>query len=312
MDTKYLNYILTIAKKQNMTKAAEELFVSQSSLSQYLTKLEAEIGAPLFIRAKGKLELTEAGKLYIDAARKVIDIKNDLYYQIRSLNHKSHITIGITSIFGLEMLTTLIPQYKKDFPDVTIEITETNIPSITTLILEESIDCAVIAINDMSVFDPGQLTHLGREEVLLAVPASHPFALTHKSGSSISWESFANTFNADNFILSKKASSLRVLSNRIFNEIGFEPSTMCETNSILTIRSMVEMGIGIAFIAKTCANENNNICYFSLDPPIYRDVAFVHRKGWILNTPEKALIEHILQYFAQEKIRAQIKAPDIQ
>ena len=75
---------------------------------------------------------------------------------------------------------------------------------------------------------------------------------------------------------------------------------------------MVEMGIGIAFIAKTCANENNNICYFSLDPPIYRDVAFVHRKGWVLNTPEKALIEHILQYFAQEKIRAQIKAPDIQ
>lgn len=53
MDTKYLKYVLTIARKKNMTKAAEELYVSQSSLSQYLSRLEQEIGVPLFIRAKG-------------------------------------------------------------------------------------------------------------------------------------------------------------------------------------------------------------------------------------------------------------------
>ena len=53
LDTKYLNYILTIARRKNMTKAAEELYVSQSSLSQYLSRLEQEIGDPLFIRAKG-------------------------------------------------------------------------------------------------------------------------------------------------------------------------------------------------------------------------------------------------------------------
>ena len=51
MDTKYLKYVLTIARKKNMTKAAEELYVSQSSLSQYLSRLEQEIGVPLFIRA---------------------------------------------------------------------------------------------------------------------------------------------------------------------------------------------------------------------------------------------------------------------
>lgn len=55
MDTKYLTYILTIAKRQNMTKAAEDLFVSQSSLSQYLSKLENELGTALFYRSKGSL-----------------------------------------------------------------------------------------------------------------------------------------------------------------------------------------------------------------------------------------------------------------
>ena len=56
MDVKYLNYILAIANRHNMTKAAEDLFVSQSSLSQYLSRLEQALGTPLFIRSKGEAE----------------------------------------------------------------------------------------------------------------------------------------------------------------------------------------------------------------------------------------------------------------
>ena len=71
MDIKYLNY-LSIAKKKNITKAAEALYISQSSLSQYLARLEQDIGAELFVRTKGKLVLTTAGKLYLDAASEVV------------------------------------------------------------------------------------------------------------------------------------------------------------------------------------------------------------------------------------------------
>ena len=132
MDVKYLNYILTIAQRKNMTKAAEELFVSQSSLSQYLSKLEQEVGAPLFLRARGELILTPEGELYVEAAKKVIQIQKELYETIRSKNHKSHITIGVTSQFGLQLLTRVIPPYKKKFPQVTIEISESNVPAIWT------------------------------------------------------------------------------------------------------------------------------------------------------------------------------------
>lgn len=85
MDTRYLTYILTIAEEKNMTKAAKKLFVSQSSLSQYLTKLEQELGTPLFFRTKGELILTPAGELYTEAARNVIRIKKQLYRDIASL-----------------------------------------------------------------------------------------------------------------------------------------------------------------------------------------------------------------------------------
>lgn len=123
MDTRYLTYILAIARKKNMTKAAEELYVSQSSLSQYLTKLEQEIGTPLFFRTKGELTLTPAGKLYTEAAEKVIHIKTQLYKDISSLDNKGHITIGVTSQFGLRALTEIIPKFKAAYPDYRIEIT---------------------------------------------------------------------------------------------------------------------------------------------------------------------------------------------
>lgn len=70
MDIKYLNYFIEIAKKKNITKAAEALYISQSSLSQYLARLEQDIGAELFVRTKGELVLTTAGKLYLDGGKR--------------------------------------------------------------------------------------------------------------------------------------------------------------------------------------------------------------------------------------------------
>lgn len=297
VDIKYLNYILTIAKKENITKAAEELYISQSSLSQYLAKLEQDIGVPLFIRAKGKLTLTKAGELYVKAAEQVISIQKNLYYQMRSSNNKSHITIGVTSIFGLQMLTKLIPKYKEVYPDVTIEITEANIPTLAGMIQEETIDCAVIAMNDINYFEKDQILPLGREELFFAVPT----ALAYRNeAEAISWAEIVEKFSLENFILSKKNSSIRALTDRIFSEMNFIPSTMCETNNIRTVRSMVEMGIGVAFINESCTEKNENICYYSLQPRLFRNLAFVYRKGWILNEPEKNLKDRITQYFLEE------------
>lgn len=73
----------------------------------------------------------------------------------------------MTSQFGLRMLTEIIPAYKKVFPQVTIEITESNVPTLTRMILEEGIDCAVMALNCADAFAEEQVSLLRKEEVLL-------------------------------------------------------------------------------------------------------------------------------------------------
>lgn len=296
MDIRYLTYILTIAQKQNMTKAAEELYVSQSSLSQYLTKLENELGTPLFYRSRGRLSLTPAGELYVEAARRVIGIRDNLYRSIQSLEKRGHITIGVTSQFGLEMLTELIPPFKTCFPNVTVEITESNVPTLTRLIKEENIDCAIMALNDTEAFDQEQVDVLRREEVYWAIPRSHPYCAKNPSRP-ITLEELGENFHNDNILLAKKGSTLRRLADQVTEAAHLTLTTVCETNSIIANRSMVAMGIGVTLIASSCALDKEHVAYYSLIPPITRLNAFVRRKGWVMHEPEMDLRGRILSYF---------------
>lgn len=298
MDTKYLTYILAIAKRQNMTKAAEDLFVSQSSLSQYLSKLESELGTPLFYRTKGSLSLTPAGQLYVTAAEKVIHIKDNLYRSIQNIDNRGHITIGVTSQFGLKMLTELIPPFKASFPDVTIEISETNVPTLTKMLQEENIDCGIMALNAIEPFSPSQVDVLRQEEVYLAIPKTHPY---HQKNTEkpITIQEFAENFSEDNILLSKKGSTLRVLTDQIIESAQIMLSTICETNSIIATRSMVAMGIGVTLIGESCISDQEHVAYYSMNPPLYRMNAFVRRKNWVMNRPECRLRDDILHYFLQ-------------
>lgn len=71
MDTKLIEYILTIAETKSIAKSAEELFLTQSALNQQLLKLEKELGAPLFVRTRNHWELTDVGTLYVEPPKKL-------------------------------------------------------------------------------------------------------------------------------------------------------------------------------------------------------------------------------------------------
>ena len=94
MDIKNPEYILEIARQQSVTRAAEKLFVTQSTLSQYLLKLEAELGTPLFLRDKNCLTPTDAGRLYLQAAQDIVRIQDATLSSIASLKNEGCIRLG--------------------------------------------------------------------------------------------------------------------------------------------------------------------------------------------------------------------------
>ena len=86
MDLKQIEYIVKIAEEENITHAAEKLFITQSALNQQLLKLEKELGTPLFYRSRTDWHPTPAGEIYLDAAREILSIKKDAYDKIHDFS----------------------------------------------------------------------------------------------------------------------------------------------------------------------------------------------------------------------------------
>ena len=299
MDIKYLNYFIEIAKKKNITKAAEALYISQSSLSQYLARLEQDIGAELFVRTKGELVLTTAGKLYLDAASEVVQIRNSLYHSIYNLNNSGHISIGVTSIFALQMLADIVPKFKMRSPDVLLDITEMGVPSLTNRLLEGRIDCGLLALNRTTQFDKKQFVILREEAILFAVPEDFSYCVQNP-GNWITFKEIMEHFKMQYFLLPRKGSTLRYSVDKIFGNEGFIPHVLCEINNIPTVKDMIKKGIGVTFLGESCSGDSKGIKYYRTDPKLSRYNVFVMSKTWQHLEPQEFLQNEILNYYTEE------------
>ena len=107
MDLRQLEYIVQIAEENNITRAAEKLYITQSALNQQLLKLEKELGVPLFHRSRTDWHPTEAGEIYLSAARKMLQNEKDTYYRIHDLAEiqKGQLSVGFTPGRGIIMFS---------------------------------------------------------------------------------------------------------------------------------------------------------------------------------------------------------------
>lgn len=97
MDFRDLTYLLAIARQQNITRAAESLYLSQPTLSKFLKGLEGELGLPLFERLGYKYIPTYAGEQYIKKAKEILALKKELDQQMGDIikNNEGYLKIGL-------------------------------------------------------------------------------------------------------------------------------------------------------------------------------------------------------------------------
>lgn len=300
MDVIRLRYIVAIAHYGSMTQTAKLTFTTQSSLSQYVAKLETELGTPIFYRNHGKLTLTPAGELYVDAVNEVIRIHDELYSRIQNHQYKRHIRVGITTHFGLTMMDTILPILKKECPDLIVEVIEGNIPSTASLLNEGKLDCAIMALTNPKFFISEKVHVLQEEEIFFLVPNAHPFVKAHPSDR-ITLTQLKENFSGTSFILSRKGSTLREISERIFAKMHLPINTVCEANNVSLIQNMVAKNIGVSILSETNVVKNPLISYYSFNPKIYRLDCFVERDSWLKTPLELRFEELVLNFFSSSK-----------
>ena len=128
MDIRILRYFLTVAKEQNFTKAAEQLNITQPTLSRQLSALEDEIGKALFIRGNRSVTLTETGLLLKRRALEILDLEEKMMGELMAKEElvEGTITIGCGEFAAVETLAEICKVYKEKYPMVQIALhTET-------------------------------------------------------------------------------------------------------------------------------------------------------------------------------------------
>jgi DNA-binding transcriptional LysR family regulator len=291
MNDRHFRYVLEIAKEGSITAAAQNLFISQPSLSNLLAAVEEEIGAKIFDRSVAPVVPTYAGEKYIAAAKKILGIMQELQSQINDMQDTLtgclHIGCGHQSPF---VIPFILPVLMERFPGIRFKLTEDNSPVLEELLLDGRLD--VILYAPVNTRHPNIVyTPLTKEELLLLSPVDfvpqRTFSVSNKSFPCIDLTELGDL----PFVLLKKEHQLRALQDTILTDAGYTPNVILETDHWQTCLRMVENRIAHTFLPNAKIGiEPQNIGTFSLAGDYYRQTYLCYRKNAYFS---KALQEFI-------------------
>ena len=254
------DFVYEVYKERSITKAAQNLFISQPSLSARIKKIETELGTPLFDRSTSPLKLTSAGEMYIKSVEEINRIEQrmtDYLNNLRSLRTGS-ITIGTSTLFAAYVLPPIITEFKQKYPDIHIRVIEGNTTSLEELIEKNSIDFVIDNFSYNRYLYSNEL--YCRENILLAVPSNLPVNEKLKdyqlSYEDISTQNYAHckevpleSFAGYPFIMLSPGNDTRTRGIRLCHKAGFQPNIVLEFNQQLTSYMAATTGLGITFIS---------------------------------------------------------------
>jgi hypothetical protein len=148
MTSKELLYVKTVVEEGSVSLAAKKLYMSQPSLSQSLKRIESGLSCELFVRSANGLRLTLAGEEYYKTASKILRIYDDMQMQLSSINDLKigKINLGITRHLGRLILPEAISSFRKDYPNVEINISEDTSKNLEKQLISGEISFALMHI----------------------------------------------------------------------------------------------------------------------------------------------------------------------
>ena len=299
MDLKQLEYMIKIAEENNITKAAEKLFITQSALNQQLLKLEKELGTQLFVRSRTNWHPTQAGEIYIENAKKMVRIKKDTYNQINDLVDikKGKLSIGLTPERGPEMFASIYPAFYKKYPNVKIEPIELPVKQQQHEISIGNLDIGFVTLQDYQKTND-EYIQIGLEEIILAVPKGHSLAHIGGKLGDLLPEISLDRFKNDTFALMQKGSTLREIYDNLTTSEDFNPYILLETRSCHNLYNMVAEGICCSIIPIAYAKQNSNVAYFLIKQKPVWEICASYKKGTYLSNPARDFIKIAGNYWS--------------
>lgn len=278
MHLKELQYVVTLADEGSISRAAERLYMAQSSLSQFLQQYEAELGLALFIRTSKGLSPTTAGNLFIENARSILYhyrlVRNEMY-DMENLQ-RGRIILGISSFRGSYLLPPILTQFYAAYPNIQVDIVEENSIALESLILEGAIDLAIVALPLKKL--NYTIEALKSDEILIVTNHSHPVMerVHAKDTYPYYWVDLKEIEDLE-FILSDYNTILGIKGRQKFQESGAKVFARNTTITAAMAAAMGRAGLGLAFTYRSCIGDFADAVYLSVgENGLYADLALAY------------------------------------
>jgi LysR family hydrogen peroxide-inducible transcriptional activator len=260
MQIRDLRYVVAVAEEGGFSKAAVREHVSQPALSQLIQRLEGELGLKLFNRRNNKVVLTAAGEVFVEDARNILVLTQQLLNKMSQFNKdfQEELSVAIAPYYQRIYLNYVLSDFHKVYPDIRIQIIDGFTLGIRKMVCENLVDIAVCCNDDSSrlrdsIEQEGcDYIELFSEGLELAIPpVSSSAALKPFYEKKECRISDLASLSREPFVIVQKG---RILHDRIIHickAAGFSPRIIVQAGSSESVNDMICQGIGIGIVQST-------------------------------------------------------------
>jgi DNA-binding transcriptional LysR family regulator len=286
MDFEQLETFLQVARHSSFSRAAEKRFRTQPAISSQIRSLEEEVGAKLLDRSGGKVSITASGKLFQKYAEETLEARKAVLIAIAETERvpRGEIVVGANEGTCLHILPEVFAEFKKQYPDVAVNITRADYGKILESVIDNSVDFGFVSL---PVTDPRlTVVLIHRDELVVIAPPQHPLAkLKSATISEI----------AQYPLVLPKAGHTRDALEELFHEYKLKPQYAMELDSSELLKRFVAADVGVGFIARSNVHEDVQakvlVAIPMAEAQVRRDLALVFRKDKALSRAALAFID---------------------
>ncbi|MFF2015616.1 LysR family transcriptional regulator [Paenibacillus sp. NPDC058177] len=288
MELTQLEYFLTAARLQHMTMAAKALNITQPALSHSITKLESELGIPLFERNGRNIQLNRYGKMFVKWVEQALqDIKNGMQ-EIEEWIHPDQgiISMSYLNILGVDRVPSLIRDYRVDHPEVRFELKQGNNGDIDEHLETGHSDLMITSRE--TIMDNHEWIIIEKTPLYIVVSSTHPFA-GRESLSLLE-------LSGEPFVGLKNNCGLKATLTSRFQNTGFMLTSTYDAEDLATVAGFIKAGLGVSVLPQTLGLMLDGLAWIPIqEEGWYWEIGLKWRKDRYLSPATKRFIAYVEQ-----------------
>ena len=261
LDIHQLEIFAKVAELKNFSKAAQEMYLTQPTISQHVSSLENYLGIKLFDRMGKEVALTRAGEILYRYAKQITALRGEAQQALDHFRGKKsgHLTLGASTIPGEYILPSLLGKFKREYPSISVTLRIGDTEEIIDELLTSKIELGIIGAK----ISHARLhyTSFVEDELIVVVPRGHRWW----KKTSIGIQELCD----EPFIMREAGSGTRISMEKRLDEIGIPPDRLkiiAEVGSTTAVKQAIKAHLGVSLISERAVEEEIRLQQFRKVP----------------------------------------------